>query len=207
MKKLTTLLAFLFCFALLFVACGEDAPTPTVDTAPSATAAPTEALTEPSVPPTDPTDPTEAPTDPTELTIPLPTVPGNPLEYHPGSIRLFNQENDDFSFERKYRVVYYTIDGYFFDLLNDEQMDDFGNWLEQNEENTDHGASQNEMLLVSMIKRYDIPREAFDEAVKNYISHGKKLDWDFTHEIHEVPNADVIYTFDNELINYYYRYE
>ena len=28
---------------------------------------------------------------------------------------------------------------------------------------------------------------------------------DLNHEVHELPNLDVIFTFDNEIINWYYR--
>lgn len=213
MKKLTLLFFILLCSALLLVACVAEQPGTTADTVPSTAIIPTAAPTAPTVPPTDPptnppTDPpTDPPTEPTELIIPLPTIPGNPLEYQPGSMHLFKQKTNGFDFERKYRVIYYTIPGYFFDLLNDEQMNDFGDWLEQNTKETNYGEHQNEMFLVSMIKRYDVPREAFDEAVQNYVSLGEKLEWGFKHESQEIPNADVIYTFDNELINRYYRYE
>ena len=127
------------------------------------------------------------------------------MEYQPGSLELAH--DNYFSFDRKYRIVYYTIDGCFFDLLTDAQWDDFGEWLEEEGEKTDHGATRNEMLLVSMVKRYNIPREEFDKAVENFVSFFNSMGWDMSHEASEVPNADVIYTFDNELINRYYRYE
>lgn len=63
------------------------------------------------------------------------------------------------------------------------------------------------MLLVTMIKRYNIPKEAFQSVVDYYIQLCQKLDQDMLHEEYEIPNVDVIYTFDNEIINRFYRYE
>lgn len=214
MKKITLLLAVLLCAALLFAACQENTPGVTVDTTPTGITdptdpptVPTEPPTDPTEPPTDPTEPSANPTDPpTEPIIPLPTVPGNPMEYQPGLIQLVAQKSDDYKFERKYRLIYYTIYGEFFALLDEEQSKDLGNWLKKSSEETNYGEFQEEMLLVTMVKRYNIPREEFDKAVEKFIANNEALDWDMKYEEYEVPNADIIYTFDNEIINYYYRY-
>ena len=63
------------------------------------------------------------------------------------------------------------------------------------------------MQLASYLKRYQIPREEFDKAAEKFIANGKAAGWDTTQEEYEVPNGDIIYTFDNEIINQYYRYE
>lgn len=108
MKKLTLLLTVLLCAAFLLAACAEEQPMTTVATVPPAPTDPTTPPTDPTSPPTDPTvSPTDLPTNPTELTIPLPTVPGNPLEYQPGKIKLVSRESDNYNFERKYRLTYY----------------------------------------------------------------------------------------------------
>lgn len=65
------------------------------------------------------------------------------------------------------------------------------------------------MYLVSFVKHFKIPREDFEKCVENirqtyewfHDTHGD----DISDEIHELPNADIIYTFDNEIINNYYR--
>ena len=215
MKKITLLLAVLLCAALLFAACQENTPGVTVDTTPTGITdptdpptVPTEPPTDPTEPPTDPTEPSANPTDPpTEPIIPLPTVPGNPMEYQPGLIQLVAQKSDDYKFERKYRLIYYTIYGEFFALLDEEQSKDLGNWLKKSSEETNYGEFQEEMLLVTMVKRYNIPREEFDKAVEKFIANNEALDWDMKYEEYEVPNADIIYTFDNEIINRFYRYE
>ena len=215
MKKLTILSLILLCAAVLLTACTETIHDPTVNTAPMGNTDPTNAPTSPTVPtvlPTDPTDPpadppTDPPTEPTDPTIPLPTAAGNSLDYQPGLIVLENQESDDYYYIRKYRITYYRIYSDFFDLLSEDELNDSYSWLVQNSEQTNYGELQTEMLLVSLVKRYNISREDFDKAVDSYIARRIKSGTDMTLEEYEVPNADVIYTFDNELINRYYRYE
>ena len=73
------------------------------------------------------------------------------------------------------------------------------------EKSTNYGEHFDEMYLVSFIKHFNIPREEFDKAVKEYISH--RTTEELKKEFWEAPNADIIYTFDNEIINEYYRYE
>jgi len=64
-----------------------------------------------------------------------------------------------------------------------------------------------EMYFVTLIKRYDVPKEKFEEAIQKaaerYIAEGHNL----TQEEWELPNADIIYTFDNEIIDAFYRRE
>lgn len=208
MKKLIMILTIPLCAALLFAACKQDIPTPTEPTSPTestAPSAPTDLpstnLSEPTTAPTIPTEPTTVPTDTTEPTTPI--LP----EYQSGSIRLNDQNLDDYDFNRQYRAVYYTIYGEFFELLDNTQQQDFYGWLEESSAETNYGEFRNEMLLVSMIKRYNIPREDFDKAVEKYISNKQIVSTHMLHEDNEVPNADIIYTFDNEIINEYYRYE
>ena len=92
MKKLTILSLILLCAAVLLTACAAEQPGTTNDTVPSTAIDPTAAPTVPTALPTDP--PTDS-TDPTELTIPLATIPGEPLEYQPGLIQLIDRKSDD----------------------------------------------------------------------------------------------------------------
>ena len=128
-------------------------------------------------------------------------------EYQPGSIKLQDQKSDDFDFERPYRLAYYYLWGEFGDLLDEEQKEDWAAYFPQLCVETNYGRDRKEMMLVTFVKRYNIPREAFDEAVDKFIARNIERGWDMTEEENEVPNADIIYTFDNEIINYYYRYE
>ncbi len=130
-----------------------------------------------------------------------------PPEYQTGSIKLIPQDQDDFSFNRSYRLVYYQIQGEFAELLNEEEFADYMEWADQKAKEDGYGEFQNEMFLVSFIKRYNIPREKFDQAVAKYVAYCNDAGWDLSNEQNEAPNGDVIYTFDNEIINRYYRYE
>lgn len=128
-------------------------------------------------------------------------------EYKPGSIKLEPQDQDDYKFTRKYRIIYYQICGEFTDLLPEDARQDFMNWADEESKKNGYGENQNEMLLVSFVKRYNISRTDFDKAVKAYVDARNKTGEDLNSEENEVPNGDIIYTFDNEIINRYYRYE
>lgn len=128
-------------------------------------------------------------------------------EYKPGSIKLEPQDQDDYAFTRKYRIAYYQIGGEFMDLLSEDARQDFMNWADEESKKNGYGEHQNEMLLVSFVKRYNISRTDFDKAVKAYTDTRNKTGADLYAEENEVPNGDIIYTFDNEIINRYYRYE
>ncbi len=128
-------------------------------------------------------------------------------EYTAGSIKLEPQNQDDYAFNRKYRIAYYQIWGEFTELLSEEEYQDYMEWVDKKAKQEGYGEFQNEMLLVSFIKRYNIPREEFNQAVEKYIENSKAAKCDLSAEPYEVPNGDIIYTFDNEIINSYYRYE
>ena len=61
------------------------------------------------------------------------------------------------------------------------------------------------MVLVTLIKHCNISRQDFDKAVKQLVEQYATSGLDMTTEDYEIPNADIIYTFDNEIINAYYR--
>ena len=159
---------------------------PPASTAPSA-----EATTVPTI---------VSPTSPDATHPEIPELP----EYLPGSIELEDQSNDDYDFQRKYRIAYYRIWGEYMDLLDDEKKSDLYDWLEEESQKTNYGELMDEMLLVSFVKRYNITREEFDAATAKFAENVKN---DTHTEECEVPNGDIIYTFDNEIINHYYRYE
>lgn len=136
----------------------------------------------------------------------IPSTTGALPEYKAGSVKLEPQDQDDYTFNRKYRITYYQIWGEFTELLSEEEYQDYMEWVDQKAKKDGYGEFQNEMLLVSFIKRYKIPREEFNQAVEKYIANSKASACDLSSEAYEVPNGDIIYTFDNEVINRYYRY-
>jgi len=148
---------------------------------------------------------TTKPTAATSPTYPA-NVSGLP-EYVPGSIKLEPRENeflDELFLERPYRWVYYGIDGFYLNLLDTDLSND---WL-QDFVIQNPPKSQNVMFLAAFIKHFNIPREQFDEATERLrVIRENDPYYDVTHEAYELPNADIIYTFDNEIINHFYRYE
>lgn len=109
---------------------------------------------------------------------------------------------------RKYRVNYYDIP-YQFVLIVGE--DAYWEWDEQyNNENPDE---TNIMVMKRFIEHFNIPRELFDKAnlewakvILNKMGSRPNMNpKDFANqETDEVYNADIIYTFDDEIINEYY---
>ncbi|HPT78188.1 MAG TPA: hypothetical protein PK830_03670 [Candidatus Atribacteria bacterium] len=124
--------------------------------------------------------------------------------YQPGSFKLDPQDDDEYFAGRKYRKIYYILWGEFTaGLLNEEQWSEYDEWFEEEIS----GGEREEMLLVSFIKHFNITREQFDSAVEEFTKRNTEAGWDMTREENEVPNGDIIYTFDNKIINEYYRYE
>ncbi len=142
-----------------------------------------------------------------QVTVPSVTDPSSLPEYHPGSILLEDQADDDYDFERKYRITYYRIWGEFLSLLTEEQLQDYYVWCDEAWEQIRNGETRNTMLLADVVKRYHISRTDFDQAVNEFIINWDLDQYDIIPEEYEPPNADIIYTFDNEIINHYYRYE
>lgn len=83
-------------------------------------------------------------------------------------------------------------------------MDDF---LESIAKSTNGGADMEEMYIVSLIKHFNISRETVQKAYDAYMAYSKLDMSKPISEYREPPNLDIIFTFDNEIINYYYRFE
>jgi hypothetical protein len=73
--------------------------------------------------------------------------------------------------------------------------------------NKENGKEPEEMLLVTFVKYYEISKEDFEKATKNEEKIHNQFGENLYLEDYELPNADIIYTFDNEIINEYYRRE
>lgn len=107
---------------------------------------------------------------------------------------------------RKYRVRYYDIPYPFVSLIGKEA------YLEWREVQPDPDVS-NVMMMVNFVRDFNISREDFDRAnnesawrIKNLLDGVPVMNpQDYANqEDDEVYNADIVYTFDNELINEYY---
>jgi len=127
-------------------------------------------------------------------------TPPTGLEHSQGSVDLLDNNYYDDGVDRLYRLTYYRIPGVISDLVPDDK---YMAWADQYFWNKKDEFT--EMPLVTFVKHFDIPREDFERAIaKLAILHAENGTGD---EEFEVPNADVIYSFDNETINRYYRYE
>lgn len=98
--------------------------------------------------------------------------------------------------------MYYTIGGFYFDLVD---RDACVAWVDELEKSKNVEIEDTEMLLVAFIKHFRIPKEKFLEAAEKERKFYIEGERDLTSEDNEIPNADVLYTFDNEIINEYYR--
>ena len=120
-----------------------------------------------------------------QLPNPLPLPDSiKPLE-HP-----YHYESDEIM---TFRECYYHIPGVFWRLVEPNRPDP--TWV------------ANEMLLATYVKYHNIAKEDFIEAVQQEYEWIVENGYDIYSEGDELPNADIIYTFDNEIINAYYRRE
>ncbi len=108
----------------------------------------------------------------------------------------------------KYRQNYYTIPAPFGDIVNSEEFEKwYGDILLLNPNET------NKMIIKEFVLFFDVPKESFERANLEWAKiverdlYGKPVmnPQDFSNqETDEIYNADIIYTFDDEIINNYY---
>ncbi|MBQ7122488.1 MAG: hypothetical protein IJO03_09535 [Clostridia bacterium] len=109
---------------------------------------------------------------------------------------------------QKYRSIYYTIPSPFWDVVDENSRDDiYGEYWEQ------PYSEINIMRMRIFVEEYNVPREKFDAANAEWARIVKEKLYgspvinpqDYANqEFDEIYNADIIYTFDNEIINEYY---
>lgn len=109
---------------------------------------------------------------------------------------------------RKYRTCYYSVTYSFAELVG---IDEYWNWAEKY--NTENPDDTNEMVIKKFVQHFNISRENFDKAnLKHAKIRAEGVDdypvmnpKDYAdQEPDEIYNADIIYTFDDEIINNYY---
>ena len=112
----------------------------------------------------------------------------------------------------KYRTCYYSVPKPYGDIINDVKA--FDDWMNTYTEGNDgNQGNTNGMAMKAFIQHFNITREQFDRAnlewakiVKNDFDGLPMMNpKDFgNQETDEVFNGDIIYTFDDEIINAYY---
>lgn len=123
----------------------------------------------------------------------------------------FETEKDSgggFLTTRKYRVRYYTVPYQFILIVGENAYEEW-----DNEHNTENPDDTNEMVIKKFVQYFDISREDFDKAnlefakvlAEGVISFPTMNPKDYAdQEVDEIYNADIVYTFDDEIINEYY---
>ena len=168
-------------------------------------------------PATEVTEPTAEETDPTAEEDPWVTenrvipevipdfVQGDMKVYSPSDALKVNPYN--FTFLPTYRDIYYWAPTCLVDLVDREE---YGAWRREVViPNEIENIEPQEMYTVSFIKHFHISKEDFEQACESkrlcFEDFRDRCGEDITDEAHEIYNADIIYTFDNEIINNYYR--
>jgi hypothetical protein len=193
MKKLFSALLALISLVLLFTACTQQPEVPSTvnssaaDISQSIGGSPAEPESEQVAQATPTTNPE--------------TTAGNMPEYVPGSIKLEPDEliGGDFSYTPTKRQVYYSVTSEIIEMIPAGTTDELF------EKNKDIYTEPTEMRLVTVIKYCNIPKADFVAAMEREKAKRLAVGLDITEEEFEIPNPDIIYTFDNEIINYYYR--
>ena len=159
----------------------------------------------------------------------VPVIPDDLPVYVEGSIRLLGNTSP-FNGEpvienRTYRQLFYRLPGEFFEdlfnlLRNDYDLstgalrekaraDYVANYSAFEDAYPQYDPDADEMVLVSAIKWFNITREEMEQLMKitdDYYHNSERLEKWLDSEACELPNLDILYTLDNDIINEYYRY-
>ena len=117
------------------------------------------------------------------------------------------EENDieaPLPYERQYRYNYYRLDSIYYGTVDYNELIQFS---EKHLESIPFEVEISEMTLFTFIKYFDIQKDKFEKAVVQDWQQKKEWGFDMAQEGNELPNPDILYTFDNEIINAYYRRE
>jgi len=129
-------------------------------------------------------------------------------EFNPASVKLkkFNDYDEETGYKRSYRYIYYGMSSIYFDGYYTKDIDKFQDALVESY----HWQEPTEMHIVSFIKHFRMQKKRFLELLEKEAKAKARLaEWgiDIDNEEHELPNVDIIYTFDKEIIDAYYRRE
>ncbi len=124
------------------------------------------------------------------------------------SLLVENEQGGGELLPRKYRNNYYQIPTFFAEIID---SDTFMTWEKEYYSNN-YADDTNVMVMLAYIKEFDISQEDFEKANLEY---ARFIDETYSHicldpqdyadqEMQEIYNVDIIYTFDNDLINEYY---
>ena len=159
--------------------------------------------------------------DPVSSSTITPVIPENLPVYVDGSIRLVGGDTPFgvtvFTADRKYRRVYYILpEDFHYNLATYRGYYDVPGGYEAFLKDFQafeaaypkYNFEADEMVLVSAIKWFNITREEMEYILTDDIEFRQSSLLDGWHdsEVCELPNLDILYTLDNDVINEYYRY-
>ena len=98
------------------------------------------------------------------------------------------------------RFAFYNLPGAILLLVSNEEANHWSRNIRSNE-------SIETSIVMSFVQYFNISREDFEDAIERSRELHISLGLDITDEQFELPNADIIYTFDNDIIRYFYRRE
>ena len=133
------------------------------------------------------------------------------LPYHvPGSIDLHSEHAfeglvAEHQFPMQFRAVFYRMTSDFMDLVPSEQITAKDRYV-WGDPSVIAGET---MALMRFIQVHNISREDFDDVIEQILARRAVSDAILNinpyDEWEELPNADIIFTFDNDIIRYFYR--
>jgi len=135
---------------------------------------------------------------------PIENWPEHLPEHIPGSIMLrppFELGRHRSEPPMRFRHAFYGIHGAIADLVGLIEVETI--WLPISSTYINEDINE----LMHFVQFFDISREDFDAAVEESMQFRIERGLDLTDEFWELPNADIIFTFDNDLIRYFYRRE
>lgn len=141
------------------------------------------------------------------------TTNGKPIETYtlPTSIKLNEGGSplsgmiDGLEYEPAYRFCYYFISNRYIHLVSDQNAANA--FIEELLSKQSLTEDLETMMLKDFVKHFNISKSDFLVATQKEIDAANSLGIDISKEEYEIPNADIIYTFDDEIINNYYRRE
>lgn len=146
--------------------------------------------------------------EPDDLSSQLPPAELGELP-QPEQIKLYPLGENYFSFGKpSYRLVYYTLPEYVWDLLeqgaNRESLggETLLGWCASH--CLPRGEEPGTMYMLDYLRVCGVPKEAFVQAVAEEKARLIRLGCDIYAEEFELPNPDIIYTFDDAVVNAYY---
>jgi len=110
-----------------------------------------------------------------------------------------------FTSERKYRNIHYSTNGIEW-FLESVQSDALSDWLQWEYEwgRPTPNQEPTQPMLFGVIKHYNITYKEFERASKKLYLYMLEEDNDMSREVFEIPNPDMLYTFNLEQINDYH---